>query len=55
MELKEMLVADHAECWEFDDPEMAKRARRFRTRKKLRENLARLVHDRVDNKHGGRA
>lgn len=39
-ELKEMLVADHTECWEFDDPKMASDARRYRTKKKLRENLA---------------
>lgn len=37
----EMLVADHVECWEFDDPEMARQARRFRKEKKRRENLAR--------------
>lgn len=39
-ELKELLIVDHTECWEFDDPEMARSARKFRKRKKLRENLA---------------
>lgn len=39
-ELKEMLEADHAECWLFDDPEMARQARKYRKEKKRRENLA---------------
>lgn len=38
--MKEMLIVDHTECWEFDDPEMARQARRWRKKKKLRENLA---------------
>ena len=39
-ELKEMLIADHVECWEFDDPEMVRQARKYRKKKKLRENVA---------------
>ena len=39
-ELKELLIADHTECWEFDDPKMARDARRYRKEKKRRENLA---------------
>ncbi len=38
-ELRELLVADHTECWEFDDPRMALDARRYRKEKKRRENL----------------
>lgn len=38
-ELKEMLVIDHTECWEFDDPKMARDARKYRKAKKLRANL----------------
>jgi hypothetical protein len=38
-EIKEMLVADHTECWEFDDPRMAADARKHRKEKKRRENL----------------
>jgi hypothetical protein len=37
--LREMLIADHTECWEFDDPKMAADARRHRKEKKRRENL----------------
>jgi hypothetical protein len=37
---RQMLVIDHAECWQFDDPQMARDARRYRKRKKLRQNLA---------------
>jgi hypothetical protein len=40
LRMKEMLIADHTECWEFDDPEMARQARRYRKEKKRRENLA---------------
>jgi hypothetical protein len=40
-ELLEMLIVEHTECWEFDDPEMARRARRYRSEKKRRVNLAR--------------
>lgn len=40
-ELRELLVVEHTECWEFDDPQMARDARRYRKKKKLRENLAR--------------
>jgi len=38
--LRELLVVDHTECWEFDDPRMAREARRYRKKKKLGENLA---------------
>jgi hypothetical protein len=38
-ELKELLVADHTECWEFDDPRMARDARRYRKEGKRRELL----------------
>jgi hypothetical protein len=36
----ELLIVDHTECWEFDDPEMALQARKHRKRKKLLANLA---------------
>jgi hypothetical protein len=39
-ETKELLIKDHSECWEFDDPRMALDARRFRKEKKRRELLA---------------
>lgn len=39
-ELKELLIVDHTECWEFDDPRMAADARKYRKEKKRRENLA---------------
>lgn len=39
-ELKEMLILDHTECWEFSDPKMAADARRHRKEKKRRELLA---------------
>jgi hypothetical protein len=38
-ELRELLVIDHTECWEFDDPRMARDARKYRSEKKRRENL----------------
>jgi len=38
---RELIVVEHTECWEFDDPRMAKDARRYRKTKKARENLAR--------------
>lgn len=38
--LRELLVIDHTECWQFDDPRMAADARRYRKKKKLRENMA---------------
>jgi hypothetical protein len=28
--VRELLVLDHTECWEYDDPRMAKLARKFR-------------------------
>ena len=37
---REMLILDHTECWEFDDPQMAADARRYRKAKKRRELLA---------------
>lgn len=37
--LRETLIADHVECWEYDDPAMARRARKFRKRAKLGRNL----------------
>lgn len=33
-ELRELLIADHTECWEFADVKMARDARRYRKRKK---------------------
>lgn len=36
---KEMLVIDHTECWQFDDPKMAADARKYRSERKRRENL----------------
>jgi len=47
-ELKEMLIADHTECWEFDDPKMAREARRHRKEKKRRELLAQGTGARLD-------
>ena len=38
-ELRELLVIDHTECWQFDDPKMAADARKYRKEKKRRENL----------------
>lgn len=38
-ELREMLIVEHTECWEFDDPRMARQARRYRTERKRRANL----------------
>lgn len=40
LRMREMLIVEHTECWQFDDPKMARDARRYRKRKKLRENLA---------------
>ncbi len=37
---RELLVADHTECWEFDDPQMARDARKYRTERKRRALLA---------------
>jgi hypothetical protein len=39
-ELKELLIVEHTECWQFNDPEMARQQRRYRKRKTLRANLA---------------
>ena len=39
-ELKELLIVEHTECWQYDDPRMAADARRYRKEKKRRENLA---------------
>lgn len=41
----EALVIDHTECWEFNDPKMARDARRYRKEKKRRE----LLKGRVGN------
>jgi len=38
-EMREFLIIDHTECWEFDDPRMAADARKYRSEKKRRENL----------------
>lgn len=38
--LREMLIVDHTECWEFDDPRMAADARKYRKKKKRLANLA---------------
>lgn len=40
VELREMVIADHTECWEFDDPRMARDAGKYRKEKKRRGNLA---------------
>lgn len=40
MMFKEMLIIDHTECWEYDDPRMAKLQRRFRKELKRQKNLA---------------
>lgn len=37
---RELLIVDHTECWEYDDPRMAKLARRFRKEAKRQKNLA---------------
>ena len=39
--LRELLIVDHTECWQFNDPRMAADARKYRKRKKLRENMER--------------
>jgi hypothetical protein len=39
-EMRELMIIEHTECWEFDDPRMAADARRYRKEKKRRENLA---------------
>lgn len=38
--VRELIVTDHTECWEFDDPRMAKLQRRFRKEAKRQKNLA---------------
>ena len=38
-ELRELMVIDHSGCWQFDDPEMALNARKYRSKRKQRENL----------------
>lgn len=38
--LRELLVTDHTECWEYDDPRMARLQRRFRKEAKRQKNLA---------------
>jgi hypothetical protein len=39
-EMHELLIVDHTECWEYDDPRMARNARKYRKEKKRCENLA---------------
>ncbi len=38
--MKELLIVEHTECWEYADAQMARDARRYRKEKKRRENLA---------------
>ncbi len=40
-ELRELLIAEHTECWEFADAKMARDARRYRSNAKRKANLAR--------------
>jgi hypothetical protein len=37
LELRELLILDHTECWQFDDEKMARDARRYRSERKRRE------------------
>jgi hypothetical protein len=39
-ESKEMLIADHDECWKYSDAKMAADARKYRKAKTRRANLA---------------
>jgi len=39
-QMRELLIVDHTECWEYDDPRMALLARRFRKEAKRQKNLA---------------
>ena len=39
--VRELLVLDHTECWEFEDPRMARLQRRFRKGVKRQKLLAR--------------
>jgi hypothetical protein len=38
-ELRELLIIEHTECWQFEDPKMARDARKYRSERKRRENL----------------
>ncbi len=38
--VRELLVLDHTECWEFDDPRMARLQRRFRKAVKRQKLLS---------------
>ena len=38
--MRELLVIDHTECWEYDDPRMARLQRKFRKEMKRQKNLA---------------
>ena len=38
--MRELLVVDHTECWEYADPRMARLQRRFRKEAKRQKNLA---------------
>jgi len=39
-ELKELLIIDHTECWQYSDAKMALDARKYRSEKTRRQNLA---------------
>lgn len=45
--LREALIDDHAECWQFDDPQLARDARKYRKSKTLRENQRRRLNAQV--------
>ena len=47
-EMRELLIIEHTECWEFDDPEMARNARKYRSEKKRRENLKARANNGLD-------
>lgn len=49
--IRELLVLDHSECWEYIDPRMARLARRFRKGLK-REQL--LAQQKARNMHAER-
>ena len=39
-QFRELMVIDHTECWEYDDPRMARLQRRFRKEVKRQKNMA---------------
>lgn len=47
-EHRELLMLDHTECWEFDDPKMAADARKYRKDKKRRELLKQRAGSALD-------